>query len=65
MILIRDPFDPHYNPAQSLIKSQLNTIIERLKFGYFCLIKHGQFKKLEEEMIKKENLKGDKNFASF
>ena len=65
MILIRDPFDPHYNPAQSLIKSQLNTFIERLKFGYFCLIKHGQFKKLEEEMIKKENLKGDKNFASF
>ena len=57
LILIRDPFDPHYNPAQSFRKGQLNTFMEHLKLGYLSLIKHGSFEVLKrdfEEKFKKE-----------
>ena len=49
LILIRDPFDPHYNPAQSFRKGQLNTFMEHLKLGYLSLIKHGSFEVLKRD----------------
>ena len=55
LILIRDPFDPHYNPAQSLKKGTLNTFRDRLKFGYLNLLKYGKFDILEKNFNEKEN----------
>ena len=61
LILIRDPFDPHYNPGQSLRKGNLNTFIENLKFGYLSLIKNGNFKRLRKDFIDKECYEKQKN----
>ena len=58
LILIRDPLDPHYNPAQSLRVGCYKTFIENLKFGYLNLLKHGDFNKLKSELkLKNENNK--------
>ena len=53
-ILIRDPFDPHYNPAQSLKK--LSTFRDSLKSGYLSLIKSGKFEILEKKENNKEEI---------
>ena len=55
LILIRDPFDPHYNPAQNLRKENFGNFLDSLKFGYLSLIKHGKFEKLKKEVEEKEN----------
>ena len=55
LILIRDPFDPHYNPGQSLKKEKLNIFVEHLKFGYLSLIKNGNFEILRREFRNKKN----------
>ena len=39
--LIRDPFDPRYNPAQTMKASSLKKFFTRLKMVYFNLIKYG------------------------
>jgi hypothetical protein len=39
--LIRDPFDPRYNPAQTMKASSLKKFFSRLKMVYFNLIKYG------------------------
>ena len=50
-ILIRDPFDNHYNPGQKFRdENDLNRFINYLRFAYSVLIKYGSFKKLEEIM---------------
>ena len=55
LILIRDPFDPHYNPAQGLRNDCFNNFIDSLKFGYLSLIRHGKFKELQKDIKEKEN----------
>ena len=41
IILIRDPIDPHYNPAQTLKSNSYNTFIDNLKKGYLELLRNG------------------------
>ena len=43
LILIRDPLDPHYNPAHTLKPSNYNTFIDKLKKGYLELLMNGNF----------------------
>ena len=57
LILIRDPMDPHYNPAQSLRVCCYKTFIENLKFGYLNLLKYGDFNRLKSDLKKNENNK--------
>ena len=57
LILIRDPLDPHYNPAQSLRVGCYKTFIENIKFGYLNLLKYGDFYRLKELNQKNENNK--------
>ena len=40
-ILIRDPLDPHYNPAQTLRNGNYKIFLETLKNGYLNLLKNG------------------------
>ena len=59
-ILIRDPVDGHYNPAQTLRKEpNLECFITTLRYSYSILVKYGSFKKLEE-LIKLKNEQGSK-----
>jgi hypothetical protein len=59
-ILIRDPVDGHYNPAQTLRKEpNLESFITTLRYSYSILVKYGSFKKLEE-LIKLKNEQGSK-----
>ena len=53
LILIRDPLDPHYNPAQSLRVGCYKTFIENIKFGYLNLLKYGDFYRLKRELKQK------------
>ena len=53
LILIRDPLDPHYNPAQSLRVGCYKTFIENIKFGYLNLLKYGDFYKLKQDLKQK------------
>lgn len=55
MILIRDPFDSHYNPAHTLGKENYNNFVDSLKFGYLSLIKHGKFEELKKDVFLREN----------
>ena len=41
IFLIRDPFDPHYNPAQTLRNKYYKIFIENLQKGYLSLLKNG------------------------
>ena len=43
LILIRDPIDPHYNPAQTLKTGSYKTFVDNLKKGYLELLKNGDF----------------------
>ena len=61
LMLIRDPFDPHYNPGQNLRKGNLKTFMENLKFGYLSLIKHGKFEEVARDFIRKEKYDSQKN----
>lgn len=54
LILLRDPLDPHYNPAHTLINRVYNTFMEKLKFGYLYLLKNGHLYGLEKEVKKKK-----------
>ena len=54
LILIRDPLDPHYNPAHTLINRNYNTFMEKLKLGYLYLLKNGDLYGLEKEFKKKK-----------
>jgi hypothetical protein len=47
MILIRDPVDPHYNPAHTLKIGIYNTFINNLKKGYISLLKYGDFERIK------------------
>jgi len=49
LILLRDPLDPHYNPAHTLINRSYNTFMENLKSGYLYLLKNGDLYGLEKE----------------
>ena len=50
LILIRDPLDPHYNPAQSLRSGSYNRFINRLKKGYINLLKYGDFDMVKNDI---------------
>ena len=53
LILIRDPVDPHYNPAQAFKKKEsFEEFINILKLSYSILIKYGSFEKLKEKIEK-------------
>ena len=49
VILIRDPVDPHYNPGQSLKQSNYEKFIEKIKEGYYVLLKTGNFYNLNSK----------------
>ena len=57
LILIRDPMDPHYNPAQSLRVGCYKTFMENLKFGYLNLLKYGDFNRLKNDLKNNGNNK--------
>ena len=54
MILIRDPLDPHYNPAHTLRAGNYKTFIDNLKKGYFILLKYGNFYQLKNIFCENE-----------
>ena len=49
-ILIRDPFDPNYNPAHTLNSINFSYFIDNLKKGYLNLLKHGDLFKVNLEI---------------
>ena len=48
--LIRDPFDPRYNPAQTLKASSLKKLFSRLKMAYYHLLKYGELNMLKKQV---------------
>ena len=54
LILIRDPLDPHYNPGQTLRSSNFKIFMDNLKIGYITLIKYGDFNKVKNEILLKQ-----------
>ena len=55
MILIRDTFDPHYNPGQTLKARNYKTFMDNLKKGYLILLESGDFNQLKKEFTEKIN----------
>ena len=49
-IMIRDPFDPNYNPAHTLNSINFSYFIDNLKKGYLNLLKHGDLFKVNLEI---------------
>jgi len=49
--LFRDPFDPRYNPGQTLKASSLKKFFSRLKMVYYDLIKYGDLNLLKKQII--------------
>ena len=49
--LFRDPFDPRYNPGQTLKASSLKKFFSRLKMAYYDLIKYGDLNLLKKQII--------------
>ena len=48
--LLRDPFDPRYNPGQTLKASSLKKFFSRLKMAYYHLLKYGNFGMLKKQI---------------
>ena len=48
--LLRDPFDPRYNPGQTLKSSSLKKFFSRLKMAYYHLLKYGNFSMLKKQI---------------
>ena len=57
--LIRDPFDPRYNPGQTLKLNSLKKFFSRLKMAYFNLIKYGNLNLVKKHIEFEENYKSD------
>ena len=55
--LIRDPFDPRYNPAQTLKFNSLKKFFSRLRLAYFNLIKYGNLELVKRQIELEENKK--------
>ena len=53
--LIRDPFDPRYNPAQTLKCNSLKKFFSRLRFAYYNLIKYGNLSLVKRQVEYQEN----------
>ena len=49
--LFRDPFDPRYNPGQTLKASSLKKFFSRLKMAYYNLLKYGDLTLLKRQII--------------
>ena len=54
--LFRDPFDPRYNPGQTLKASSLKKFFSRLKMAYYNLIKYGDLNLLKRQIIIDEEI---------
>ena len=62
LILIRDPIDPHYNPAQKFrIIEDLEDFMNIIRYSYSNLIKYGSFEKLKEKIEKKNEKRKKEN----
>ena len=48
--LLRDPFDPRYNPGQTLKASSLKKFFSRLKLAHYHLLKYGNFSMLKKQI---------------
>ena len=57
VILIRDPLDPHYNPAQTLKGGNYDKFIDSLKMGYLNLLKKGDLNKVN--VVEKDENKNE------
>ena len=55
--LFRDPFDPRYNPGQTLKASSLNKFFSRLNLAYFHLLEHGNLNLLKKYIEDEESKK--------
>jgi len=55
--LLRDPFDPRYNPGQTLKASSLKKFFSRLKLAYYHLLKYGNFSMLKKQIEFEEDQK--------
>ena len=49
--LFRDPFDPRYNPGQTLKGSSLKKFFSRLKMAYYNLLKYGDLSLVKRQII--------------
>lgn len=59
--LIRDPFDPRYNPAQTMKASSLKKFFTRLKMVYYNLIKYGSLEYVIDLVGNEEKKEKSKN----
>ena len=59
--LLRDPFDPRYNPAQTLKAGSLKKFFSRLKLAYYHLLNYGNFYILKKQIELEEDLKKGNN----
>ena len=55
--LLRDPFDPRYNPGQTLKASSLKKFFSRLKLAYYHLLKYGNFDLLKKQIEFEDDIK--------
>ena len=55
--LIRDPFDPRYNPGQTLKSSSLKKFFSRLKLVYYNLVKYGNLSLIKEQVEIEDKIK--------
>ena len=58
LFLLRDPFDPHYNPGKSLHRTK--EFFNKLKIAYFTLLEKGSFKEVIKN-FKNKNINNIKN----
>ena len=60
--LLRDPFDPRYNPGQTLKASSLKKFFSRLKLAYYHLLKYGNLNLLKKQIEFEDDIKRTNKF---
>ena len=55
--LLRDPFDPRYNPGQTLKASSLKKFFSRLKLAYYHLLKYGNLYMIKKQIEFEDDFK--------
>ena len=60
--LLRDPFDPRYNPGQTLKASSLKKFFSRLKLAYYHLLKYGNLNLLKKQIEFEDDIKKANKF---
>lgn len=60
--LLRDPFDPRYNPGQTLKANSLKKFFSRLKLAYYHLLQYGNLNMLKKQVEIEDEIKRGNKF---